>query len=203
MRRLLCALALSMVVSAPAWADPPADAARLIADASADGVFNVVTGEQSVAVRHVRSGLVCRMDPANTNRVIIFPQAARGEDVGCESSNGREQIKLYATRFPFTTTVAQQVQGASAAIAQHFPGARPYQMALRASADGLPPSQSAHFVVQGRDGVQEYTRVSVAMINGWVIKLRYTAPAADDETVQRDALVADRVWAGVLGEFAH
>jgi hypothetical protein len=203
MRPLLCALALFIFVALPARGDPPADAARLISDASADGVFTVVTGESTVSVRHTRSGLVCRMDPAATNRVIIFPQAARGEDVGCESSNGREQIKLYATRFPFTTTVAQQVQGASAAIQQHFPGARPYQMALRASADGLPSSQSAHFVVQSPDGGQDYTRVSVAMINGWVIKLRYTAPAADDEATQRDALVADRVWAAVLGEFAH
>jgi hypothetical protein len=203
MRPLLCALALSVFLACPAKADPPADAARLIGQASADGVFTVVPSEPTVAVRHTRSGLVCRMNPANTNRVIIFPQAARGEDVGCESSSAGEQIKLYATRFPFATTVAQQVQGAAAAIQQHYPGARPYQMALRASADGLPPSQSAHFVVRNSDGAQEYTRVSVAIINGWVIKLRYTAPAADDETTQRDALIADRIWASVLGEFAH
>lgn len=211
MRQLVCALALAALAASPALADPPAGelnaspgaiATGMIGDADAEGVFEVVPAEHTIAVRHTRSGLVCRMDPNDANRLIIFPQAARGEDVGCETSNAREDIKLYATRFSFATNVNQQIQGASAAIQSHFPGATPYQMALRASSDGLPPSQSAHFIIRGENGAREYTRVSVAMIRGWVIKLRYTAPAATDAAAQQDALMADRVWAEVLSEIA-
>lgn len=211
MRTLFCALALSVFGLGPARADPPqgelnaspsAIASGLIGDADAEGVFEIVPAEHQVAVRHLRSGLVCRMDPNDANRLIIFPQAARGEDVGCETSNAREDIKLYATRFSFATNVNQQIQGASAAIQAHFPGATPYQMALRASSDGLPQSQSAHFIIRGENGARAYTRVSVAMIRGWVIKMRYTAPAASDASAQQDALMADRVWAEVLSEVA-
>ena len=210
MRQLFCALAFALI-AAPAWAqgteeEPQASvgslASGLIGDADAEGVFDIVPAEHQVAVRHTRSGLVCRMDPNGANRLIIFPEAARGEDVACETSDGNATIKLYATRFSFRTNVADQLAGSATAIQHHFPDARPFQMTLRASADGLPPSQTAHFLVHEANGPQQYTRVSVAMIHGWVFKLRYTAPAANDAAAQQAALVADRVWAEALSEIA-
>jgi hypothetical protein len=208
MRRLLCALAF-VLIAAPAWAQGTEDepeasvgslATGLIGDADAEGVFEIVPAEHEVAVRHIRSGLVCRMDPNSAYRLIIFPEAARGEDVGCELRDGDAVIKLYATRYSFPTTVAQQVAGATAIILQHYPGARPLQLAQHASANGLPASQSAHFLVRDAAGAQDYTRVSVAMIQGWVIKLRYTAPAADDAAAARVAQIADAVWRQTLSE---
>lgn len=212
MRRIILALALGLCASGVAFADPPtpepqaspgAIASGLIGDADAEGVFEIVPTEHLVAVRHIRSGLTCRMDPNNGNRLVIFPQAARGEDVACESSSDNHTtIKLYATRFSFRTNIADQVSGSVAAIQQRYPDARPFQIALRASSDGLPPSQTTHFLIT-EGGVQEYTRVSVAMIRGWVFKLRYTAPAANDAAAQRAALTADRIWAQTLDEIAH
>ena len=88
MRRLFCTLALSLMAS-PVFADPPAAnvspgavGRELIARANADGVFELAaTDAQTIVLRHSRSGLTCRMHAASANRLLIFPQAARGEDV--------------------------------------------------------------------------------------------------------------------------
>ena len=134
MRPLLCALALSLIALAPARADPPegelnaspgAIADGMIGDADAEGVFEVVPDEHLIAVRHTRSGLVCRMDPAHANRLVIYPQAARGEDVGCESrSDSGEMIKLIATRYSVQATLDDQVRLTESLIRRQFPDAR-------------------------------------------------------------------------------
>ena len=209
MRRLVCALAF-VLIARPAWGqgsegEPAASigslASGLIGEADAEGVFDIVPAEHEIAMRHTRSGLVCRMDPNGANRLIIFPEAARGEDVACETTNGHATIKLYATRFSFHTTMAEQISGSAAALRQHYPDAQPFQMSSRASMGGLPPNQTAHFLVR-ESGVQQYTRVSVAMIRGWVFKLRYTAPAASDDAARQAALAADRIWVETLSDIA-
>lgn len=208
MRQLLCALALAALSAAPVFADEPeaelnaspgAIATGLIGDSNAEGVFEVYPSEHDVVVRHIRSGLICRMPEANANRLIIFPQAARGEDVACETTDGHETIRLFATRFPFNTTLQAQVDGASAVIARQHPDARAFAASTAIAATGLPESRSAHFIISN-NGVRSYTRVSVAVIDGWVIKMRYTAPAADDTAAREAAQLSGRFWAGVLQE---
>lgn len=208
MRQLLCALALAALSASPARADPPegelqaspgAIATGLIGDSGADGVFEVYPSEHDVVVRHIRSGLICRMPEDHANRLIVFPQAARGEDVACETSDGRETIRVFATRFSFPTTLQAQIDGASAAIVRQHPDAHPINLSTAVALTGLPESRSAQFIISN-GGVRTYTRVSVAVINGWVFKMRYTAPAADDTAAREAAQLSGRFWAGVLQE---
>lgn len=199
MRRLICALALSWIAIAPASAQDQSAARAIIAAAGADGVFEPVGAENVVAVRHARSGLVCRLDPAFTNRIVLYPQAARGEDVSCDSHGaGNVFVTLYATRFGFETTLDEQLAGAADAIRQRYPDARPLPATGDVSEAGV-PAQSTHFLVT-RNGVQMYTRASVAQIGQWVIKLRYSAPAPDGAAAAAAEQTATALWRATLQE---
>lgn len=206
MRRLFCTLALSFMAS-PAFADPPAANAspgavgrELIARANADGVFELAaTDAQTIVLRHSRSGLTCRMNAANANRLLIFPQAARGEDVACETSANGETIVLFASRFPFATSLDQQIGGVEGAIRRHYPGARPYAATIEIPSDTLPAHRTSAFIVT-REGARTFTSASVAQVGDWVIKLRYTAPAPDDAAARARERAAGRAFAAALAE---
>jgi len=212
LRRLGGGLVLFLALATPAysWAqegDPPAAPAaiaqELIAQASAEDLFELVAAEHLVAVRHSRSGLVCRMDPDSRNRIVIFAQAARGEDVACDSTDGRESVTLYATRFSFETDLDEQIAGAENAVRHRFPNAEPYSATIEESADSAAPaSRSMQFIVARQDGARMYTRASVALVDGWAIKLRYTVVAPDDETARQGELTSALLWRSVLAEIA-
>ena len=107
MRRLLLAIALTgLPLQAAAQTSAPSAAEQLISSSAAEGVFEALPSDDALVVRHPRSGLVCRLRADAVNRLLIFPQAARGEDVACETRNGRESVALYATRYSFATTPA-------------------------------------------------------------------------------------------------
>jgi|CXWL01.1.fsa_nt_gi hypothetical protein len=206
MRRLLCVLAF---VATPAFANPPeaelnashgALSDGLIADAGAEGVFEIVPAQHMIAVRHIRSGLICRMAPENANRLILFPRAARGEDVACETSNEHETVRLFATRFSLETNLDQQIVGAAAAIRAHFPNAQSYEATLDIASDSLPPSRTAQFLATQADGARLYTRASVAQIGDWMIKLRYTAPAPDDAAAREGERMSNSIWRAAFQE---
>lgn len=201
-------IALSMLLAAPARAQeaepqaaPISPGLELIAAASADGVFELLPGEQIIAVRHTRSGLVCRMALGNANRLLIFPQAARGEDVACDSHDGRMGVTLYATRFSFETSLAEQIEGASAAVRTRFPGARALPTPVGASTEpGMPERASARFIVTNAEGAPTYSRIDVALVRGWAIKLRYSAIGDDAEAIQAADNAADAAWREVMGD---
>lgn len=199
MRSLTCALAV-LVLTAPALAQTaPADqqAARdLIAAAQADGVFEAVSADASqIVVRHERSGLVCRLAPGNTNRLIIFPQSARGEDVACDSHDGRQYVTAFATRYPFETNLDEQAAGAENAIRQRFPDAQPF------AASSAPANRTVQFIVT-RDGQRTYTSASLAQVGQWVIKLRFSAPAPDDNAARVAEAQASALFTAILAELS-
>lgn len=210
MWRVLCALAL--MAATPVWAqeaaqeaEPPAAVEslglELIARSNAEGVFEVIASEQVIAVRHARSGLVCRLARDNSNRLIVFPQAARGEDVACDSTDGRERVTVYATRYSFATNAREQIEGASAALQASFPSATALPGPAAAPADGgLPPNVNARFSFTNAGGEQMFWRTNIAMVDHWVIKVRYTVVAPDAAARQNGERTADAVWRGVMGE---
>lgn len=210
MRRVVLALALSLATAAPSFAQqseasPSADALAngLIDNADAEGVFEPLAGGgRMIAVRHIRSGLVCRMDPRSANRLVIFPRAARGEDVACDTTDGRETITLYATRFTIDASLDDQLAASVTAIRQRFPDARPYAATIEIPSDTLPPFRNAEFLATRDDGARMYTRVSIAMIGEWAVKLRYTALAPNDEAARQAELAASTTWSAVLAEIA-
>ncbi|MGD9981349.1 MAG: hypothetical protein AB7H66_17105 [Hyphomonadaceae bacterium] len=204
MRGLLCTLAIALA-AAPALAqeaEPTAASGslglELIAAARADGVFAVEPSEpHTIIVRHPSSGLTCRMGAEDANRLVIFPQAARGEDVACETEHDGASVRLFATRYSFDTTIDEQLRGASAVIERLHPGAQPFRVAQPVADQGLPPHRTIAYLVQ-RNGVQSFTSASVAKIGDWVFKLRYTAPAADAEAARAAAATAERTFAETL-----
>jgi hypothetical protein len=199
MRPLLCALALSMIAATSARADPPvgATAEQLITDAGADGVFEPVADAQRVSVRHPRSGLICRLDPTHANRLVIFPQAARGEDVACESRQGGETIKLIATRYSVEARLDVQIRLTEDLIRRQFPDARELPPVGPPAAGAM--NRTVAFMVT-RDGVATYTRASIAVIGQWSDSLRYSAPAADAAAAARAEQTSSALWAQTLGE---
>ncbi|MEZ6023447.1 MAG: hypothetical protein R3C16_08580 [Hyphomonadaceae bacterium] len=197
MRRMICALAL-MMLATPAFADPAEDGATagaLIAESRAQGVFELLAAEaNTIVVRHPRSGLICRLGADNANRLLIFPQAARGEDVACETNDGSEYVTLYATRFTVEAPLDELMRGIEAAVRHRFPEAQPVSGA-RASGG----QRALHFLVM-QDGVRYYTGAYVAQHNGWTIKLRYSAPAPDAEALQRGQNTAALAFQAAFSE---
>lgn len=206
MRALVGALALSLI-ALPALADPPqgellnspgAAAQELIAAANAEGVFEAVTAEPPmIAVAHARSGMECRLAVDAENRLVLFEQAARGEDVACDSRGDRHWITLYATRYPFETTLEDQIEGATAAIHSRFADAAPYPSTMDVISEGLPANRTAEFFVT-HDGVRHFTSVSVAQLGEWTLKQRFTAPAPDDASARQAELFAAVSFAAAL-----
>ncbi|MGD9967281.1 MAG: hypothetical protein AB7T59_12215 [Hyphomonadaceae bacterium] len=204
MRGLLCTLAFALA-AAPAFSQEPEPSAasgslalELIAAARADGVFVAEASEpHTIVIRHPSSGLICRMGAEDANRLIIFPQAARGEDVACETEHDNVSIRLFATRYSFDTSLDEQLRGASAVIERLHPGARPFTVALPVADQSLPPHRSVAYVIES-GGASSFTSVSVAKIGEWVFKLRYTASAADAEAARAAAAAAERTFAETL-----
>jgi hypothetical protein len=211
MRAVVYTLAFALVL-APALAQEPATepaaasgslGVELIAAASAEGVFEAVASEpHTIVVRHSRSGLVCRLGAGDANRLVIFPQAARGEDVACETEHGGVSVRLFATRYSFATSLDEQIRGAGGAIERLYPGAQPFPIAHTVGDSGLPPHRTVAYLVE-RQGVRSFTSASIAQIGDWVFKLRYTAPAATADAAGATASVAERTFAEALQQIVQ
>jgi hypothetical protein len=199
MRGLVCALAIALAPGVAAAQDAPS----LIAAARAEGVFEPASATAGVvAVRHTPSGLVCSFGAGDTSRVIVFPQAARGEDVACETQAGGVSIRLFATRFSFPTSLQEQIEGAAGVIERLYPGAQAFRTPRAINDAGLPAHRTVAYLV-ARDGAQSLTSASVAQVGDWVFKLRYTAPAGDAEAARAAANAADRLFAETLRQIVE
>lgn len=197
MRALVGMAALSLIAT-PALADVPRAAQDLIAGANAQGVFEAAPSEPgAIVVRHPRSGLVCRLGAGASNRLMVFPQAARGEDVACETTLDGVTVVLFATRFSFATSLDEQIRGVETAIRQRYPDAQPHEATREIASDTLPAHRTTAFVVT-RNGVRCFTSASVTQVGDWVIKLRYTAPAGSAEAASQAEAVAGRAFAAAL-----
>ena len=185
-----------------------AKAEALIAQVSGADLFENVTRGERAQVRHRRSGLVCTFpEDAPGQHLNIYPQPLpRGEDVGCQLSTGEHFHTLIATRFPTgAPTLDQALEGSVGLIRRQYPTLREFEgpsadvTMSRPDLRPAPPHRSASFVVplNGRD---HYTRVSVAMVNGWVFKQRYTAPLA--AAVEAD-LLAGLAFSEALLRFSN
>ncbi len=207
LRRVAGALALFLAMAAPAGAQeeeptaaPGSIAIGMIETADAEGIFDIVHNGQ-VSVRHIRSGLVCHFarDGAG-GRIVLFRGLPRGEDVACDANDGRESVALYATRYPRTTTLDEQIAGAEQALRTRYPNAQPYTPTLAVNG-AAPPFRTVEFIVARReDGARMYSRAAVAIISGWTIKMRYTLLAPDDEAARQGELTSSLMWRTALAD---
>lgn len=204
---LFCALAaflLAPPAAAQSGEDARAAAAAMIAEAGAAGVFEPA-GDASgaVQVRHIASGLVCRFEPGYPRRVVVFDAsvsgAAPGEDAACDSGDGAGARTLYVTRYPEPRSADAALGFAVAQLRGRFPSG----VAVETTVEGfenpdppLPDSRTAAFVIQTDRG-EAYTRVSVAVIDGWEVKMRYTTWSGAEGVV-----AAETLWRETLAQFA-
>jgi hypothetical protein len=200
-----CALALALAATAAAQEEEPTAAPGSIAigiieNANAEGVFDIVHNGQ-VSVRHIRSGLACHFARNGAGaRIVLFRGLPRGDDVACDTTDGRESITLYATRYPQTSSLDEQMAVAEQALRTRFPNATPHAPTL--AADGVaPPFRSVEYIVaRPGDGARMYTRAAVAIISGWSIKLRYTLLAPDDATAAQGERTSLALWRAALAD---
>jgi hypothetical protein len=166
----------------PPTAEASAEASALIAAAGAGDYFAEDSEGEVPAARHLRSGLRCSFEPhSKFNKILVYPQSGQppipaGDDVSCETSSVDFNVSIYATRYPFATTVDEQLGVAVSAIRQRFAKVRPYSgTAVEASTGGPPEHKTARFEAE-LDGMKYFTRASVAMVGGWTVLQRVSGP---------------------------
>lgn len=165
-------------------------------------IFVPVEGD-SVSVRHVASGLVCHFfgTPTRTE-LLAFTGSPRGEDVGCLTNVEGKVMTLYATRYDPPISTEEALQHGIAGIRHSFPDAQSTPATLNFSTEGAPTPRVAHFLAT-RNGERWFTSVMVAESNGWMFKLRYSAPAPDEAPLMSHELEAGAVFALALGELTN
>lgn len=210
MRAAIAAVAVLWACAGWAGADEPEGelqaapgsiALELIANVDGEDVFESLPSEQ-IRIRHMRSGLICWFDPDEANRLLLFPSGLmRGEDVGCDTTNDDRSVTLYATRYPFATSLEEEIDGAARLIERRFADAEDYIAEAEAPAPaGFPQSAHARFAVTLPDGRPGLTRVSVAIVNGWVIKMRFTEAADSAKALHNADADASSVWGLTLSD---
>jgi hypothetical protein len=213
-RNWVTAIAVSVGLLAPAAGvaqDAPAAAAetpdpaaiaegdRLIATVNGQAFFRNDTAGKGVILRHTPSGLVCIMTPGRAgNQLTVFPGSPPGDDVACESDTIIAHQTFYATRAPADATLDKLFAMAVLAMKMRSPEAKPFKPAkdgelLKLFGDKLPAQRSAVYKVKAG-----YTRVSVALVNGWELKARISSP----EEAGAGAL-GELTWVGALAQAAY
>ncbi len=203
MRKSILIAAAAMAVATAAFAadapPDPADVARaraeadaMIARAKAGDVFENATEDAGVRVRHKGSGMTCGFDGSPDDSVTVFNSGLpRGDDVGCESKILDLKVSFYATKFPQPMTVDQATAYYVDSIRRVHPEAKPFTgSAADLSIGGddgaaFPPIRTARFVIV-IDGKRYYSRLSVAVVKGWVIEERVTGP--EDKATEADLM---------------
>ncbi len=179
---------------------------QILAAAGAEDFFVVEVDEPVVKLRHLRSGMLCRFSMTNDGResVRIVPSQAlgiaRGDDVSCTRQVGAGTMTLFATRRPEPTTAEQELNNSTLAMQAVYQSVRPVTPRERAEVpipegQTLPPSLTSSFQVS-HDGSTFFTRISVAAADGWILKMRFSAPE------ERPNVLADIFWQMTLLDFA-
>lgn len=191
LRPMIAAGALALVLSASqAAAQTTTPEAMAKAHAFADGkikavqagdLFEVVDYKGIPTARHLRSGLRCHF-LGDADLIHIVPsKLPRGDDVGCSMHVNGFTETFYATRFPGSVTEDQAMATYQNEVTQVHPDAK-----LLEGADHdvkLPPQLMARFPEIRTEryeinfqGKPTYSRLSVAVVNGWVLEQRLTGP---------------------------
>lgn len=210
MRILIAAavgLALASVASAqtappdPSPAALDAYAASLLTTGHAEGVFAREASERVVALRHTASGLRCLFGLGSEGAVSVFPTEplgiAHGDDVGCDANTGFGKLTLYATRYPHARAAAQAVANATEELRHFHPDAR----SAHVDAPTLPinrpvPPSSLQYFTYRLGGQEMLTRISIAEIDGWEYKMRFTTDTP------RANPIAEMTWLATLADIA-
>jgi hypothetical protein len=207
MKALVGLLFISLALcAAPAFAQAQVqevgiEASRALIEAQGvTDLFEPIDDENSVEVRHAASGLTCHFFGDEWDvRLMTFDGLPRGEDVGCASQRTNRSITLYATRYAPPISTQQALDEAEAGIRDRFTDARPTPALLTMSTEGVPEQLIRHFLIILRDE-QWMTSAYVARQGDWIVKLRYTQRAVDQDGLMQAQLEAGAIMALALLE---
>ena len=181
--------------SAPTTASPAspevlrAQADQLMVRSTAPDLFENLTTEKIISIRHRPSGFVCSFESAQAENILqVFAASVRGTDIGCTTRLGPAVASFFVTRFPSGTPTPQQAMTVYLADVRkmHPDMAQAKGPFLSASAKAKPgdpapvPRLTAHLTYADH-GEAAYSRVSVSVVKGWVIEQRITAPLAQQQ----------------------
>lgn len=202
LRELLVCAALAAASPALAQESPQTGVveARTLIEAEGVGDLFETVEDDNIAVRHTASRLTCHFYGNETiRRLVVFSGRPRGDDVGCALEREGQAITLYATRYAPSITAEQALADAEAGIHHRFADARPTPTLLHMTSEELPVPLMRHFLIT-LAGEQWITSALVAVSGDWVIKIRYTQRAADQDALRRAQLEANAIMMLALTE---
>ena len=182
--------AAAQVTAAPPSPQDLARAHRIaqsfIDQAQVADLFKDVTIAAAPMIQHRPSGLVCNygiltQDWANDD-VVVFPSGLpRGDDVGCNMHSRDFLVSMDVTRFSPVPGLDEITNAYVKSVMSLHPPARAYtgpseELAPPANVI-FPPFRTVRFVFD--DGGGLFSRLSVAVVNGWVIEERVTGPLGE------------------------
>ncbi|WP_420471410.1 hypothetical protein [Brevundimonas sp. FT23042] len=183
--------------SAEQLATASAEADALIAAVGDDArhLFENISADGMVRIRHKPSGLVCTYVPgAQNNALQVYRgHGPLGDDVGCNTDMGPAYLTYYATRYGPGYSATDSARDAAAAIRNRFPDARPYEgMTARVEPPtGVTETGYAALLI-GPESAPRYTHALTAKVGEWIFKQRMTGDGTED------AIMANQIMAGAF-----
>ena len=165
----------------PAAATPEeaqAQAARLLARAEAGAWFEVARDGPGVALRHRASGAVCTFEPGVAeNEVTVLNHPPPGSDLKCVTRALDAVVSTFVSHLEPAPTLKAAFDSFVSEIRTVHPDAKPF---VGTSADvkpnaGAPETLTARFTY-AREGRPVFSRLQVAMLNGWIVEQRLDGP---------------------------
>ncbi|MFT3727202.1 MAG: hypothetical protein QM759_05200 [Terricaulis sp.] len=197
-RRFFYVAAVLLMVAA---CDPRAKqhefTARIIKDAHAEQTFADASTDQSPAILHRESGMLCEMPADGVVHVEVFPSDAANAGAECTYSTDNVVVTMIAVKFrdrPQLDAAFAESVSANARLD------RAAQWRGHASdADAHPAAGSPHFRVLRLQGSFQsndaFMRLAMAEANGWYVQQIVLTPSGNADTVEASAGAA---WRDVL-----
>lgn len=154
----------------------------MIAAARADGVFVNETSDDTVQLRHVQSGMVCRFIPAAQGNIVqVEAGKGRGDKVTCNTLVSGIATTLSVSRNTERQTVDQAAQAWAASMRDQFPDAAPAGgEPAHFKAEEPPPAAARQVRVDfTMNGLSLYMRAAVAICGPWLVEESSTTRRVD------------------------
>ena len=170
------------------------EALALIASAKAEGIFEAEGPATAPIVRHKPSGIRCHFDgggseglSSNVLAVLDVP-GQRGDNVGCGRQALGAASVMFINRAPRKMTIDEAFADAEGDLRTLYRDAAPWTAESKqiiAPAKQAPQKGGRYAVTQ--NGVKAYTRLTVALVEDWIVTYRVTSNAAVPQVADLNA----------------
>ncbi|NJC40104.1 hypothetical protein GGQ87_000362 [Brevundimonas alba] len=148
---------------------------QMIAASDRPNAFSNVTDGRSGSVVHIRSNLLCLLDPDDSRAFIELMDEA-DDVVGCGTSIDEQEMFSLAYRLPRPATIREILDGFSQTVVRGYPGATRETYFARTGLEGLEPAEGARFNAT-KDGRDVSSIVMASQRDGWAYITVVSGPA--------------------------